>query len=401
MKRHHRSLMTLVVPFITLNFAVGAWALDDDNLVFSVIADVPYYPSEYDTLRNHVRNHNLYSTSRFWLFLGDIKSPVKPCLESDYVQMADILKDLEVPVFMVPGDNEWVDCADLDQAWSWWEASFLNFEENFCNPPKADHQGNRPENVAFVVEDVLFVGLNIVHAPEGYEEEFQILLQQDLEWVTKQFQEQGPDAKAAVVFSHAGPSSTRRPFFDPFQQVAADFGKPILYIHADGHKWIMDQPFRQKNILRVQVDRGDVPPVEVTITGDPDSMFVFNREPWGPDSEPVDSDPCVPDDPMQVVGDISLWVPALISISPIYPNPFNLETSIEYLLVEDTKVLLRIFNSRGQLVRTLVNGLHSSGLGYAHWDGRDEHAQHVGTGVYFVRLDTTKQTIVRQVTLQK
>jgi hypothetical protein len=277
----------------------------------------------------------------------------------------------------------------------------LNFEQNFCNPPGAARQDIRHENLAFVLKDVLFVGLNIIHAPVGFEEEYQILLQQNLEWVTEQFQEHGSRVKAAVVFSHAGPSSTRRPFFDPFRQVAANFGKPVLYIHGDGHKWIMDQPFREKNILRVQVDRGNRPPVEVTVTDDPENMFVFNRTPWGPGSEPVDFDPCVPDVPMEVVEEVKLWVPASVSINPIYPNPFNHLTSIEYLLVEDTHVLLRIFNSRGQLVRTLVNGRDSAGSKSAHWDGRDEQARQVGTGVYFVQLDTTKQTIVRQVTLQK
>jgi aminopeptidase N len=75
-----------------------------------------------------------------------------------------------------------------------------------------------------------------------------------------------------------------------------------------------------------------------------------------------------------------------------YPNPFNSTTTIEYDLPNDTKVLLRIYNVLGQKVRTLANEYQTSGNKSVVWDGTDNSAKPVSSGLYFYMLETAKFT---------
>jgi hypothetical protein len=69
-----------------------------------------------------------------------------------------------------------------------------------------------------------------------------------------------------------------------------------------------------------------------------------------------------------------------------YPNPFNPQTTIRYGLAKAGNVLLQIFNSRGQKIRTLVNQFESAGAKTVVWDGRNDAGQSVASGVYFYRI---------------
>ena len=84
-----------------------------------------------------------------------------------------------------------------------------------------------------------------------------------------------------VIFAQARPSGS--PLESELAATAAAFGKPVLYIHGDGHSWTFDEGYLgEPNITKVQVDRGSIshPPVHVTVTMDPNNAFLFNRDPW-------------------------------------------------------------------------------------------------------------------------
>lgn len=70
------------------------------------------------------------------------------------------------------------------------------------------------------------------------------------------------------------------------------------------------------------------------------------------------------------------------------PNPFNPTTTIRF----DTpfgggRVALRVYDTAGRLVRTLVDGFEPGGVRFVDWDGRDQAGKIVASGVYFCRLD--------------
>ena len=84
-----------------------------------------------------------------------------------------------------------------------------------------------------------------------------------------------------------------------------------------------------------------------------------------------------------------------------FPNPFNPTTTISYSLAHSTEAELTVFNVRGALVRTLVNGRQQAGVHRVDWDGLSDRGQRVASGVYFYKLvagsfvDTKKMTILK------
>jgi hypothetical protein len=69
-----------------------------------------------------------------------------------------------------------------------------------------------------------------------------------------------------------------------------------------------------------------------------------------------------------------------------YPNPFNPSTSINYALSEDGFVSLKIYNTLGEEVVTLVNEYQVAGTRSAVWNGRNEAGVSVASGIYIYRL---------------
>jgi len=82
-----------------------------------------------------------------------------------------------------------------------------------------------------------------------------------------------------------------------------------------------------------------------------------------------------------------------------YPNPFNPETHIDYVVPNNENVTLAIFNTLGQKVRTLVDGNIPSGSHSVSWDGTNDMGNHVTSGVYFYSLKTSNQVITKRMIL--
>lgn len=264
------------------------------EFTFSVTGDIPYTSGDVSLLEEHVADHNLFSPSDFFVHVGDIKSGASACVESAYKQLAAMLKKLALPTFIIPGDNEWNDCVNFDEAWSFWEDHMMAFEQNFCGvPPALEKQEVRPENFAFTHKGVLVIGINIVGGLVHDPSEWAIRLQQNGDWVNQHFVEHAADVRAAVVFGHAGPNESRTIFFDQFVSESTAFGKPVIYIHGDGHVWRDDRPFPEEpKIRRIQIQRNN-PPLHVTVTLDPKNTFALERDPWPKGTRPFNRPPCV------------------------------------------------------------------------------------------------------------
>jgi hypothetical protein len=71
-----------------------------------------------------------------------------------------------------------------------------------------------------------------------------------------------------------------------------------------------------------------------------------------------------------------------------FPNPFKTNTKIRFSLAKPTHVSLKIYNSNGQLIRTLLNETKETGTYNIVWDGRDKQNRLLTAGVYFYRLET-------------
>jgi FtsP/CotA-like multicopper oxidase with cupredoxin domain len=82
--------------------------------------------------------------------------------------------------------------------------------------------------------------------------------------------------------------------------------------------------------------------------------------------------------------------PLAFELKQNYPNPFNPSTTINFSIPADERVQLKIFNSRGQLVRTVVDKNLSAGRHSYTWDGTSGLGFNVASGVYFYRIKAGK-----------
>jgi photosystem II stability/assembly factor-like uncharacterized protein len=86
----------------------------------------------------------------------------------------------------------------------------------------------------------------------------------------------------------------------------------------------------------------------------------------------------------------------------VAPNPFAPGTNIRFELAREGVVWLRIYDSAGRIVRTLISGdAHASGAHGVPWDGRDETGRLVPSGVYFSAVDTGSGRAAKKVTVQR
>ncbi|MCF7913090.1 MAG: M6 family metalloprotease domain-containing protein [Candidatus Cloacimonetes bacterium] len=77
-----------------------------------------------------------------------------------------------------------------------------------------------------------------------------------------------------------------------------------------------------------------------------------------------------------------------------YPNPFNPQTTIYFNLSAASEVKLSIYDIRGRLVNTLVQGQLDKGEHTVEWQGKDSAGNNAGSGVYLYRLETADESSV-------
>ena len=71
-----------------------------------------------------------------------------------------------------------------------------------------------------------------------------------------------------------------------------------------------------------------------------------------------------------------------------YPNPFSSQTTFQYDVAEATSVKIYIYNTLGQLVKTIDRGDNGVGTHTVEWDGKNDDGDTLSSGVYFYQLRT-------------
>ena len=69
-----------------------------------------------------------------------------------------------------------------------------------------------------------------------------------------------------------------------------------------------------------------------------------------------------------------------------YPNPFNPTTTIQFTLKEDSDVSIKIYNIKGAVVRTLIDGEMKAAYHEVVWDGKDNAGKNASSGLYFYKM---------------
>jgi len=99
-------------------------------------------------------------------------------------------------------------------------------------------------------------------------------------------------------------------------------------------------------------------------------------------------------------------IPANHHMLKIYPNPFNPETMIQFVLPRKSDVKLTVYNINGRVIKELVRKNMPAGEQIVKWNGKNRYSQEVSTGVYIAKIemgtpsgslitDSTKLILVR------
>jgi len=84
-----------------------------------------------------------------------------------------------------------------------------------------------------------------------------------------------------------------------------------------------------------------------------------------------------------------------------YPNPFNPDTTIEFVIPENSSVTVYIYNVTGQKIRNLITENLTAGKHVVVWDGRNDAGSTLSSGVYFVRLETVSGVLSHRIMLMR
>lgn len=107
-------------------------------------------------------------------------------------------------------------------------------------------------------------------------------------------------------------------------------------------------------------------------------------------------------------GEAQEAVPLEYALEQNYPNPFVIGknrpsglTTIRFVLPQQERVEVTIFDRLGRQVRILNNEIFPQGYNLVFWDGKDENGFQLPSGIYFYRVRSGSFEQVKMLTLVK
>ena len=310
-------LIKSIFAGVFLACSLSVYAQPLKPFTFIALGDMPYtLPEDYIRYERLISAINQLNPS-FSIFVGDTKSGSTPCSDEYNQKVKDYFNQFKGPLIYSIGDNEWTDC-HRPLAGSYDPIERLDSLRNtFFTTRKSlgkrrieltrqsdvdpSHQ-KYVENAYWVKNGFLFVNLHIPGSNNNFERddtakaEYQERNKANLDWIQRAFALASSENYLGVIFSYQAdmfyaPSQTTdadsgyRDTLHALSKHAQEFKKPVLLIHGDSHRLVLDQPLKtldQKNILenvlRLEV-MGDKQVQAVAIEVDPKSEQPFSFSP--------------------------------------------------------------------------------------------------------------------------
>ena len=244
---------------------------------FYVMGDVPYTESEAKILSEQFENMTTsrHPGAQFVVHVGDFQSGLlSNCTETVYTDFRKIVLKSPLPMLVLAGDNDYLDCPHIEEAWSYFLQTFSNIEKRWSDqlPPGVNELavnrwwGQRPEMFSFVNDGILFLSVNLMNAPEEQvnTEEWNSRMADNAAWVLSEadaaFAQH--DIRGVVMFSHAQPSSLLLSYYQTIlaQVFQERLELPVLNFHGDGHVFKINRRFSNDTgwtgFTDIQVDQG-------------------------------------------------------------------------------------------------------------------------------------------------
>uniref|UniRef100_A0A7S3L433 Calcineurin-like phosphoesterase domain-containing protein n=1 Tax=Amphora coffeiformis TaxID=265554 RepID=A0A7S3L433_9STRA len=219
----------------------------EEALTFFITSDIPFDSNEEKKLAKDLTK--LSKQADFLVHLGSIQDPeVTQCAAEQYEKVANILLESPVPVFVVPGEEDWSNCPDQDQAWYNWLDNFLNFESNFDKDYDVMRDSSLRENFAFVDRGVLFIGVHEVNGRIDDVSEVQARNAINVRWIDAMANTYRDEVRAMVIFGNGRPFlQENNNFYMGMANVLYQLNfLPTAYIHAndgDGDESLVYKPY--------------------------------------------------------------------------------------------------------------------------------------------------------------
>ena len=241
-----------------------------------LIGDLPYTAEEERKTEVLFREMNSERLA-FVVHVGDIKSGSAPCTDELFFRERERFESSAHPLFYVPGDNEWTDCArtgydPLERLERLREIFFEGDESLGEEKIPLTRQGtDYPENVRWSYGGVTFVGLNLPGPNNNYEGapgEYESRNEANLEWLREGFERATADGSSALMVAFQAnpgfelPPEERTGYNDllaALEEETVAFGRPVVLVHGDTHIQRIDKPMtsstsgeRVENFTRVE-----------------------------------------------------------------------------------------------------------------------------------------------------
>ena len=84
-----------------------------------------------------------------------------------------------------------------------------------------------------------------------------------------------------------------------------------------------------------------------------------------------------------------------------FPNPFNEETTLRVHGLKQKSASIDIYNVKGQRVKTITNLDIKGGNSEVVWNGFDEDGKNLSSGLYFVKINSNNQSVMKKVLKMK
>jgi hypothetical protein len=242
-----------------------------DGFSFGLIGDTGY-TSDSITKFLAVRASMNAADLELSVHIGDIKSGTSPCTDSVYTDNRDRFDAFDHPLAYTPGDNEWRDCSDKTGRLAYLRSVFFADDQTRGTPSMtvAQQSAQFPENAMWHEGPVTFVTVHTVGSDNNQgSSEFSARNAANIAWLQAAFDAAEARGSAGVVIAtHANPGfppdATSRAtttgfksFLEAVRSEVTAWGKPVLFVHGDTHKFRVDQPTilgsTRPNFTRVEV----------------------------------------------------------------------------------------------------------------------------------------------------
>jgi len=303
-----RAIAALLLFAATAQLSAAA-----ERFSFAALGDMPYREAHFPHFERLIARINA-ARPAFTVHVGDIKNGISFCDDDVYQRMRGLFNRFDAPLFYTPGDNEWTDChrigpADRSAQDPVERLQYLRgvfFPDNSSlgrNPVPLERQSKDPrfskfvENAHWQRGGVHFATVHVVGSNNNLQRnqaavnEYTERNTANLVWINAAFDRaEAAKAPAAVIVLHADPwwelegrEDQRSGFTDTIRLLKdriIRFGKPVLLIHGDKHRFIVDKPLYQNRQLIYNATRlmvfGDREVQGVMVTVDVDDPDVFS-----------------------------------------------------------------------------------------------------------------------------